>query len=525
MPVETDASLTSRSRFASIWKRENLATRAQTPIVIRDRAVVLVASFMIFLPSFLFATVLRALPAALLVAGCIGALVLVLELKPVRTDDLLQRPLRVRRLLGCIGLALVIFLLGGETHLFYATDDWLIRDAVLADLVRHGNPVLYDWDGTTYLLRAPLGMYMAPAFVGQHLGLFAAHVTLLAQNAILLGAIFYLLMSLGRGWANLAILVAFGGLSILGALFLQSAAQVDRWDHLIRYGLDSWHPYYQYSSSIVQFFWVPNHALPGWWLATLFLLHKKAATDVATIGVSVAGLTFWSPLAVLPFIPWLLVVMATEWKRTLFAKRTWIGCGLAAAFLPMVAYLVVSPATIAHDSPLKNPDFLLWYVIFISFALPVVCLAVAQWQHIPREWRALFVLNTLILLALPFFSFGPNNDLVMRGSIAPLVILAFVFGTLAPRKKGKFVTAAVGSIAIGLGSVSAMLEVHRAVAMPRYAVSTCSLQEATLALGDTRIPTNYIAPAAMIPDWLIDLHGKPPIAFAVRACWPDRIAD
>ncbi len=490
--------------------------------MIRDRAVVAVVSLMVLLPSFLFAPVLRAFPAALLMAGCCGAFWLVLGPKPVSDDDVLRRPLRVRQLSACIGLAFVIFLLGGETHLFYATEDWSIRDAVLADLVSHGNPVLYDWNGATYLLRAPLGMYMVPAFVGRGLGLFAAHVALLGQNATLLGATLYLLMSLGRGWAHLAILIAFGGLSIVGALLLSTAGQDHYWPHLQRWGMDTWHPFYQYSSSIVQFFWVPNHALPGWWLATLLLLNTRSTVDVATIGVSVAALAFWSPLAVLPFIPWLVFVVATQWREVLFARRTWVGFIIAAAFLPIVAYLLLAPATIAHDSPLSQNNFLLWYVIFILFQLPVLRLVGAQWSDVPREWRALFVINGAILLALPFFKFGPNNDLVMRGSITSLVIVAFVFGALAPREKGKLVVAALAYVLIAIGSVPAMYEVYRAIVKPRYAISRCSLQEASLAIDKQGLPSNYIAPATAMPNWLIDLRGIEAVGFVDRPCWPDR---
>lgn len=512
-----------RFNIASIWQRDAREDAIRRPLVIRDRAVVVAVSLLVLLPSFLFAPALRAIPAALLMAGCVCAFALIIGLKPSQEDDVLQRPLRVRQLLTCIALALGIFLLGGETHLFYATDDWLIRDAVLSDLVSHGNKVLYDWDGATYLLRAPLGMYMAPAIVGRWLGLFAAHVALLGQNALFLGATFYLLMSLGRGWAAVAVMIAFGGLSILGALVVDAAGQVRHWSSLLQFSLDAWHPYYQYSSSIVQFFWVPNHALPGWWLATLFLLHRRSGVDVGTIGVFVAGLVFWSPLAVLPFIPWLLFVIATEWRQVLFAKRTWIGGGIAAAFLPLVAYLLMSTATIAHDSPLQYQSFLVWYLLFIVFQLPIVRLVIVRWGDVPQEWRALFVINTLILLALPFFSFGPNNDLVMRGSIASLVIVAFVFASLAPRARGTSVMVA-GYILIALGSVTAMFEVYRAVMRPRYAISSCSLQEAAMELDKNRLPSNYIASTIMIPNWLIDLHGTPAVGLVARPCWPDRKA-
>ena len=78
--------------------------------------------------------------------------------------------------------------------------------------------------------------------------------SLLSQNAIILGAIFYLLMSLGGGWPHLVILVLFGGLSLVGASLAYISVSNYRLDQLLNSGLDAWHPFFQYSSSMVQFF-------------------------------------------------------------------------------------------------------------------------------------------------------------------------------------------------------------------------------------------------------------------------------
>ena len=65
-------------------------------------------------------------------------------------------------------------LLGGQGHLLYAAEDWLIRDAVVADLSASALPA-YAWNGATWVLRAPLGMYLLPGALGRLAGLGAAH--------------------------------------------------------------------------------------------------------------------------------------------------------------------------------------------------------------------------------------------------------------------------------------------------------------------------------------------------------------
>ena len=188
-------------------------------------------------------------------------------MSPGERRELLDAPTDIKRLSLCIGLASVILVFGGELHFFFAPPDWRVRDAVLADLTRSQLPVGYNIAGVDYTLRAPLGMCIFPAALGHVFGLLGAHVAPLAQNSLVLGCIFYLLGSLGAGWRrDLTILIMFGGLSILGAALGFAIANDYKIDRLIILGLDAWRPYFQYSSSMVQFFGFPTTlCLAGGW--------------------------------------------------------------------------------------------------------------------------------------------------------------------------------------------------------------------------------------------------------------------
>ena len=76
-------------------------------------------------------------------------------------------PVPLRIVAICVAIAVVACLLGGHGHVFYTPDDWIVRDAVLADLVQHPWPPRYRIDGQDFLLRAPLGLYLVPATVGK----------------------------------------------------------------------------------------------------------------------------------------------------------------------------------------------------------------------------------------------------------------------------------------------------------------------------------------------------------------------
>ena len=128
---------------------------------------------------------------------------------------------------------------------------------------------------------------------------------------------------------------------------------------------------FQYSSSMVQFFWVPNHALPGWWLATLLILKARSEVDIATLGVSLAAAVFWSPLVVIPIAFWLVYLAASDW-RSLLASRLWLGALAGACFLPIVLYLVLGSSKIEHGLGFDQPVFVPLYIIFMAAQIPAI---------------------------------------------------------------------------------------------------------------------------------------------------------
>src|SRR5208283_4686568 len=164
------------------------------------------------LPNVLFALTLGPAAALPLLMGSAGA------------DAILWRPTAhsARSLAEPFALAVALCLLGGGTHLFYASADWLARDGVLHDLSQRFYPLFYRYQDQDFLLRAPLGMYLTPALVGRSFDLHAAHLALLAQNATLLASILYLLARLARPHSVLVVLLiaAFSGLDIVPTLVM-----------------------------------------------------------------------------------------------------------------------------------------------------------------------------------------------------------------------------------------------------------------------------------------------------------------
>ena len=116
---------------------------------------------------------------ALVWIGCAGAVFI--RWRARGEGAFAETPADLRRLALCLAFGFLLCIIGGEGHFFYTERDWLMRDAVLGDLVRSGASALYRDGAVDYMMRAPLGIYLLPSAVGRIAGLDAAHVAFLSR--------------------------------------------------------------------------------------------------------------------------------------------------------------------------------------------------------------------------------------------------------------------------------------------------------------------------------------------------------
>jgi len=496
---------------------------SEIAFALSNRAVVIFVTILLLAPSALFAGALRPIPAAVVFMGCAGALILILRDPSRASPSPLDAALDIRRLALFVGLAGFLLVLGGAGHLLYPPLDWRQRDAVLADLSAGALPIVYDVDDAQLALRAPLGMYMLPAAFGRALGLGAAHVALWAQNSLFLGAIFYLLATLGRGPRHVFVMALLSGLSVAGVAIYAALAGPPNLLRLETYGLVAWHPAWQYSSSVVQFFWAPNHALPGWWLATLLLLQARGQVDRATSAVSIAGAMFWTPLGAAAPALWLLFSVCADLRRQALSVRDLCAAAFGLGFIPIALYLIVSSGEIKHGAAGLDAVFLLRFALFALPEFAIAGYVIANRSLIANEYLGLLAFSCLVLATLPLFKFGPGNDLVMRASIPALVVVGFLFGEILLQGPAtgrmRFL---LGCALLAVAAPSALWEVARAFTHERIAISDCSLVEASQALREGDTPTNYLVESARIPAWIMDASRNGARPVRERRCWSDQ---
>ena len=378
-------------------------------------------------PNLIFLFGWFRLPAATMLCG---AMLFFLFKLPGSTPINWQREYSKSALLLILAVGALWSAFGGGSHFMFANSDWVVRDAVLGDLINQTWPVHYlSPQGGTLLLRSAIGYFLPPALFGSIFGM--EHLDLAVFTWTTAGVLlFLLLLPLPKrtGWpllVALLLVVFFSGMDFLG--------QIISTESLPMFPLRlEWWVALSYPSLSVQLLWAPNHCLPIW-VSTLLLLRYWNQRSFLIIAVAALPLTLiWTPFAALGLVPFALLGTFKYFKRFGAQCIPWSAMVAAAAFsLPIALFLlidvggidagVVNQAAIGGESVRPPPSVSFHhYLLFIACEFLMLALVLAP--HVKRQ-REVFWLAVLVLIVLPMFRIGPSNDLLLRLSTPPLIIL------------------------------------------------------------------------------------------------------
>lgn len=396
-----------------------------------------------------------------------------------------------------LGVAAAWCALGGAGHLFYANADWLVRDAVLRDLVVGAWPVAYvDAAGGEHVLRAPLGYYLPAALVGKLAGLGFADLALLGWTFLGV-ALFFAIAAAGERRLSallllLGVFVLFSGMDLVGMVLTRGPAilqYMQPTDHI-----EWWAERFQYSAHATQLFWVPNHAVPGWIATAMLIRSVDRVHFVRLLPLLVALLPLWSPLTAVGFLP----LAAAAFLQFAVRRRPLEGIDpavVAGAFvcaLPVALYVTMGAGSIrsggtqwAGEEPWLYLANCAQFVLLEGGLLWILLLATRR--------DPLLLAAGLALWLLPLAAFGPGNDLAMRASIPALALLALRAREVLSNPLGPPRLRAGVAAVLALGVPTAVLEINRSVLQPAWPPAR---DRSLLEVNRGQPVPNYMAPAA-----------------------------
>ena len=189
--------------------------------------------------------------------------------------------------------------------------------------------------------------------------------------------------------------------------------------------------------------------------------------------------------------------------------------------MPIALYLTADAASVSHEWLVFKDGFLWNYLQLLIFSIPQAWIIVTTWSKVDGQYKATVGLAILLLVVIPIYRIGGGNDMAMRGSIVPLLVLAFAFCEMVPviLDGSKAAALAVAAV-ISLSAFTGLMEIRRAVADPSYAINDCNLLTVTDKIYNGSLPTNYLSRVSQMPAWLFRKGGAPLIA-EDRVCWPN----
>lgn len=306
---------------------------------------------------------------------------------------------------------------------FAQNEDWIKHYALFNILSDQSWPPAVATEQGIGTLRYSLGYYVVPSLIAKLTGPASLGLAIYAWT--MLG----LYLSLTLAFAAKAVPVA--GRFLLGAVFLlfSGADVVGRGivhsKLVLPMHYEWWAGFGEFSSSITSIVWTPQHALSAW-IAT-FLIVRYPQRTVQGAGVLGAAVAIWSPFSAVGIAP---VLAWAVYKAGLRHLLTWMNLIAAPVLLFAGAmFLTRDAGGIPTGFVWNHIDFTGNHIVFstarwlLFVALEFVLIALSLLVVTPRR-AGLIAIATITLLLLSLTDVGVSSDLMMRGSLPALGILA-----------------------------------------------------------------------------------------------------
>ena len=363
----------------------------------------------------------------------------------------------------CAAVALLWTAASGAGGFGFQQGDYAKHNAIFKALLSRDWPVFLGPDQSlVYTLGYHLpAAALAKLFGAAALGWKAANLFIYAWTAagVYLALLWFVRHVRGRPEIFAPLFVLLGGMDVIS------------WLTVPRYGLES-EPFpvgfaqLQFSGMTTVLNWVPQHGIPAWLGAALFLQLKDSPGFYRNAMLLGACLALWSAFAALGvamlMAAWL--ALRPQLIRDVFSAPALLrqagGTLLAAAVL---LFIIANNFAIPHGFFAAHiAEHGLWprYAFFLLMEFGLV--AIAAFMLSPRGgWRRrMLIAISIILAAVPLYQVSVHHDMAMRASLPALFVFwCLVFRAFLEQSSRRFRALALkGAIAaaVAIGSLAAL---------------------------------------------------------------------
>lgn len=378
----------------------------------------------------------------------------------------------------------------------FQNTDFLVRNAVLRDLINFKWPVVFDFSMTAEDIRAYFNLnepvefiyyfaYWLPAgMFGKIFGERAADYFLLIWTIAGILIVIALINTFCKkqSVATVVFLILYSGLDYIAWIGNSETGIIDAKQ------LEWWSEFMQYSSNTTALYWVFNQAVPCWIITALIMNLKKTGSKIF-----VASLSFWySPFVTIGAVPIVAYFLIKEYvdarrdnksvKGFLGENRFWAEILWCVAELAVVgSFYLSAESSISMNGlvwKLHDIPFIKYLGIYLAFiVLELGLYFVILFKN--NRHSSLFWLLYIELAIIPLYQMAPTNEWCTRASFMPLFILLIMvvnhfanevdYKTLLDFKREKklviksSIAAVLFAILFSISAITPFHEIYRSV--------------------------------------------------------------
>ncbi len=364
----------------------------------------------------------------------------------------------------------------------FQNTDYAASNALIKDLIENPWPLnLAENKPLVYYV----AYYLPAAFMGKLFNWYTAQFVMFIWSYLGLVLVWNILsaalelnrISQLRSLIAISIFILFGGWDSIGTLFNHNYSEAPLGTHI-----EWWAQIAQFSSHTTLLFWVPQHVIAPWLIASyiLFLLNKNQTRHSLLLFSSFSFL--WSPIASIGLLPFIAIVMTIQYRESRLNTFEFTNNFLIGPVFATLGVLFYSSNSIQFPShwQLTEHGFIPNYLLLIllevlPLSIPFLLLHLKQRFSfnqiaLPPSFKlsgsekALGWTALIVLTALPLYKLGIMNDLAMRASIPALLVLcSFYLKFLKPDSSFQLKQVIPTVVCIIIGSGAALNEVYRSV--------------------------------------------------------------